>query len=568
MTAFTRRTHIVRIKDKNSDNYIDVEVLDAISFRVENGKEVILNMAASRSQPLIIDNVGGGHGKSPAKPSMRTRVKRIKNGKQMLDIEVVEAAAFRDQRGEEWVLDMVKPGSSFNVSDGAGNPKSTRRVHTEIVSAPFGKKKSEAGTDYITVIRADNIAFRKKRNEEVIISCPSSDDKNAANVTFSRASTFIHSPDNNYDPSDDNSSEPQKLEDSGDPHFYAAFVDEADGFMTGDEKIEMGPFWWIRKIHKPQSGLVWFGWDSKGGFDKDPIETAEAIFNFSQISPSLPNVAILAGGANILSNGTTDVHANVVNPYTDAMVSKYLVWQYEPTQEVSQTKPGTSSDVYITDTANWTMVYNNVIQPRQTPVETREQAMATFLRVFSDPNDPLFGQDPSGLGVTITLNGFPFPFNFPDPAAIAFYNDNGWTFHIEPGSGGAPLYAEHQFGSLVLNIGLIQSLVPDQKEVSFTISVGNSKNAAGLLFVDPRQVGKDPTTHEDFDRTFPNITLDPDPLVSVDLSGAIVDVPKNSGGGTIFVTIRFGEPDPITHVVGPPEVEIDSNIGGGGGGGG
>ena len=52
--SYTRRTHIVRVPLDNPpvagdpEQYADVEVLDAIAFRVEGGKEVILSMASGR----------------------------------------------------------------------------------------------------------------------------------------------------------------------------------------------------------------------------------------------------------------------------------------------------------------------------------------------------------------------------------------------------------------------------------------------------------------------------------------------------------------------------------------
>jgi hypothetical protein len=262
--TFTRRTHIVRIpdpdnadsKDASSGNYIDVEVLDAIAFRIENNKEVVLNLDPTKSDPYIVDDTGGGHDRVGT--TSRSHMTRVSSddGTASLDIEVADCWAARDQNGNEWILDM-QPGSNgksaFNISDQTGDPTSTRRQHNEIISMPSGQKKDDAGSSYITSVRTDTIAFRKLNGNEVIIYCPSCDDENAENVQFGRASTFT-TPDK-YDPSDtsDNAVVPPTLKDSGDSHNYVNFVKGDDGssksIFLQDKKIDMGPFWWIRKIN-------------------------------------------------------------------------------------------------------------------------------------------------------------------------------------------------------------------------------------------------------------------------------------------------------------------------------
>jgi hypothetical protein len=261
MTNYTRRTHIVRISDAKpgeppSKKYIDVEVLDAIAFRTANGKEVILNMDASKSDPLIVDETGGGHDKAPAEPTQRTHMKRITSRTdpaQKLDVEVMDVLAFRDQRGEEWILDMQATTGEgpaiFDQTDNTGASASTRRVHDEIISKPNGKSKldvlSDPAVKYLTSQRCDAIAFRTVLGKEVIFSCPSNDDPNSSDK---RAPTFTTP--TGYDPKDETSEAviPPSLSVSGDKNNYISFVDGAAGFMTGAEKISMGPFWWIRKV--------------------------------------------------------------------------------------------------------------------------------------------------------------------------------------------------------------------------------------------------------------------------------------------------------------------------------
>ena len=262
--TFTRRTHIVRVPMDNPPNagkppskYMDIEVLDAIAFRVERGKEVILDI--STSVPWIVDDTGGGHKKEPDDPSQRTHMQRLVNpsdSTQKLDIEVLDCWAANDQNGDVWILDM-QPGSGngpvYNISDGTGDRSATRRVHTEIITSPSGKTKADAKKSYVTSIRADNISFTKLLGREVILSMPSCDDPNSANVDFGRASTYIVTP-QGYDPNNDKGPTPATLAESGDPHNYVNPVAGATGFLTGDAKIAMGPFWWIRKI---KSGEQW-----------------------------------------------------------------------------------------------------------------------------------------------------------------------------------------------------------------------------------------------------------------------------------------------------------------------
>lgn len=267
--AFTRRTHIVRVpmddppvaKGEKPSLYIDLEVLDAIAFRTEGNKEVILSLEAASASPFIVDDTGGGHEKKPSTPTQRSHMERVKGPNGKLDVEVVDSWAARDQRGEEWILDM-QGSSEFDISDGTGDRSSTRKAHDEIVSVPFGKTKEEAGTDYLTIQRSDNIAFRRVRNEEVILSIPSCDDPKAVNVNFGRASTFTTPAD--YDPTDDSDDAvtPPLLSETKDGHNYVKPVKGADDFLTGDTKIKMGPLWWIRKV--ASSFYVYFRLSSDG----------------------------------------------------------------------------------------------------------------------------------------------------------------------------------------------------------------------------------------------------------------------------------------------------------------
>jgi hypothetical protein len=323
----TRRTHIVRISpddppvkpgDPPSDNYIDIEVLDAIAFRTDRGEEMILNMAADTIVPYIVDDTGGGHGKTPGSDTTRrSHMKRIVSDDQKLDIEVLDVVAFRDQRGEEWILDMHDTNgepSVFNTTDGTGDNKSTRRTHTEKIGVPYGTKDP---SQYIKSERCDAMAFRTITGKEVIIKCPSNDDPNS---TDPRADTHVWSPEG-YDPSNEDGPKPPK---NSDPHNYVSFLkdDKGDpvGFATGDEKISMGPLWWVRKI-STSGGLLVVDWTITSNSSVPPI---------GQIVATLSGLGDL-GAVGLLSAGIDDPAGGpgISQHVTKEMLAFYNCWTNE-----------------------------------------------------------------------------------------------------------------------------------------------------------------------------------------------------------------------------------------------
>jgi hypothetical protein len=347
--SFTRRTHIVRIAPPDSDpkdpgEFVDVEVLDAIAYRIANNKEVVLKFDP-KADAYIVDDTGGGHEKKPDNASSRSHMKRVQSsdGENALDVEVIDCWAARGINNAEWILDM-QPGTDgsddFNISDSSGDSKSTRRVHNEIVTDPPGKTKSDAGKNYLTSVRSDNIAFRTINNREVILSMTSCDDPNAQGVDFGRAST--HTTPEGYDPNDESDSavKPPSLADSGDQHNYIKFVDDGKGSFKGlftlDEKIEMGPLWWIRKIKNSGDYLsvefsggesdthladffdtITFGGDGTGdGADLSKADLSAQFFGFD----GSDGQAIVSGGAGVFDDGTAII-GPFDNGFTAAMLS-------------------------------------------------------------------------------------------------------------------------------------------------------------------------------------------------------------------------------------------------------
>ncbi len=237
---FTRRSHIVRI-GTSTDRYIDIEVLDAVSFKTKSGKEMVLNLPGKDAVPYIVDDTGDGNGKSTLNATRRSHMKRVKSptdDTQIVDIEVLDAIAFIDENGKEWIMNLPDgdDGSFYNTTTDTGSRSATRRVHDEkIYSDPTDKT-----SDFMTVERCDTMCFRTINGEELIIEMPSSDDGSGSG----RASTFT-TPEN-YDPGNTAVVPPH----NSDPSVYAFFPSASKGALTGKNKIACGPLWWPRGTSK------------------------------------------------------------------------------------------------------------------------------------------------------------------------------------------------------------------------------------------------------------------------------------------------------------------------------
>lgn len=295
----TRRTHIVRCKDDSGgSDYFDLEVLDAVAFKTENGKEMVLNCPTDKAVPYIVDDTGGDHAKTPGDATRRSHMKRIKNPddpKQEFDAEILDCIAFRGENGEEWILNLpADKADPYNVTAGSGTSKSTRRTHEEKV---YPNRKDKTGADFLTVERCDMMAFRTINGKEMIIEMESHDDGGK------RADTHIVSP-AGYDPDDENGPEPPA---NSDEHNYIKFVKGASGIFTGAEKIDQGPLWWIRKVSSgsdfmilsfrfsaiQQEGASLPAWPfTKFAYDSDQFDVftlTQALINPNGTKPELKN---------------------------------------------------------------------------------------------------------------------------------------------------------------------------------------------------------------------------------------------------------------------------------------
>lgn len=253
-TSATRRTHIVRVTAANNPEiYIDWEVLDAVAFRNANGKELVLTLDPTKVIPNIVDNTGDGNAKPNPKGTRRSHMKRItstSDATQFFDFEIIDAIAFRDQNGEQWILNNPDKGSldKYNTTTGQGDPKSTRRVHFEkVYSDP-----SDTTSPYMLVERCDTMSFRNINGKEMIIVMPSADDG-----TAKRASSITTPA--NYDPTNTAVTPPNNT----DAEIYGFIPSGASGVCTGTKgdnttAVTCGPLWWPRAINKKAGPWYWY----------------------------------------------------------------------------------------------------------------------------------------------------------------------------------------------------------------------------------------------------------------------------------------------------------------------
>lgn len=379
MAGPTRRTHVVRIMDKTEGggSYVDVEVLDAISFKDERGKEMILNMPQANVVAYIKDDTGGNNGREPSNPTRLSHMKRIvgDDPQQRFDVEVLDIASFRDVSGQEWILDMNSVNgepSVFNTTDRAGDSKATRRVHTETISSNLLQKPT---SDFLTVERCDTIAFRTVLGKELIIKCPSNDDLLSSDP---RAPTSITSPPG-YDPTNPNGPTPP---DNTDSNQYVKFI-KGGGPFTGKTKISQGPFWWIRNVSE-LGGLVFMTFHYKAKSQDLPARYETDVVGM----PFKVDFDLLDDGNNFVWSGSALAHKDVpiVQPTpNDAMRSKYHTWSPTRVWEAQSSKIDTAT-MLIIDVGNWEATINGFINGQvvgpPTTYANAEQARTRMLNAW------------------------------------------------------------------------------------------------------------------------------------------------------------------------------------------
>lgn len=311
----TRRTHMVRVYGtdasgaKNTAVYADIEVLDDVSFRIENNKEVVLKMPAKNAVPYIVDNTDADEGKQPSNGTRRTHVEKLTDDSgATLYVEVFDAAAYRDANNLEWIITGPDP-APYDTTDGSGSGSggSTRRCHDEKISGSDPNDKHPT-SNFITVQRTDMLAFRGINRYELVLKMPSGDDGSIA-----RADTIISNmPGGVYDPTDESDSAAPP--ENQDPHFYVKFKDGASPLL-GSTKIAQGPFWWIRKI-KVAGGLVFVNIQYQMLSTKAPPSIPEPLM-LKNTPWSAPPMDVFSGnitfppGSNATVNNSDPVSADM-----------------------------------------------------------------------------------------------------------------------------------------------------------------------------------------------------------------------------------------------------------------
>jgi len=239
MAGFTRKTHVVRVKSpfggagaSGAGAWVDIEVLDALAFKTTNGKVHIWKCPSSEAVPYIADESGDTPDWSTggANSTRGSHVEAYGGG----DIEVLDRIAFIDgQDGNRpWILDMPSADAApFCVTDGTGDPNSTRRTHLEVVnettdtggtggvggsfSGPNSPGGGGSGSRQAFIVeRVDMIGFTGADEKKLIVKMESHDDGNGA-----RASTAMTP--STYDPNVKANSVPP---DAADPNKYFKFI--------------------------------------------------------------------------------------------------------------------------------------------------------------------------------------------------------------------------------------------------------------------------------------------------------------------------------------------------------
>lgn len=353
MVDYTRRTHIVRIpQDKKhpEDVYVDVEVLDALAFKGPMGEELVLNFKQSGVSVWIDDDTGGGNEKHEGTPTRRSHMERKKHGTNILDVEVLDAVSFRGKMGEEYILNLPsKKSSKFSTNDTSDGGLNTRRTHREKVSDGFKANP----TEYVKVIRTDQVAFRTVMGKEMIIKMPSNDDPNSSDP---RATTYVSSP-KNYDPKNDKGPKPPL---NTDKNVYVSFPKSSKGPWTGDDKISQGMLWWIRKV-KAGGGIVYLTFEYKVSADTPatpreprakltgmPFDDA-AEFDltddiYKQVDPAAELIAI-------------------ENPITPAMFSGLFQWTPEPQWRKTKTNGEDAANIWFINDGEGSITQENAFLP-------------------------------------------------------------------------------------------------------------------------------------------------------------------------------------------------------------
>ncbi len=274
MASYTRRTHIVRVKqpkstvpDGQDQMYVDIEVLDAIAYQTTNGHVHVWKCPSSDADPYILDKTGDTPDWSKGGPrsTRGSHAKSILSDRKdpksrQFDIEVLDRIAFRDDNGKIWCLDAPSEDAKpYCVTDKTGDDRSTRRTHLETIKASQmsggtgGVSGSWKGPDdkdapvAFVVERVDMVGFTGADEKKLVIKMESHDDDSGK-----RAETFCEP--QGYDPKKKFGG--VEVPESKDPNLYFKFLQK----YTPPQPVfsASGFFFTLQILDGPLAGQTFF----------------------------------------------------------------------------------------------------------------------------------------------------------------------------------------------------------------------------------------------------------------------------------------------------------------------
>jgi hypothetical protein len=275
--------HYVRCRSPNNPElFIDVRVIDAISFTKSNGDEQVLLSPAKNASPTIVDQTAGNNGVTGANPTRVSHMTLVQgqddgpngqdNSGNSFYIEVLDGVSFYERNGDEYVLlmptvvetaivsnpnnltyvapnDTVVTGGSGSrggiltrVDDGSSNPPNTQ-YQTGI--------NPNATQNYLTVYQPVAFSFYARNGdaENYVLDLGAT----IANGGVIDSTVYDTDPSGNQIPPGnrfDQQGNPVPVP-PGDPDIYVAFNPDSGGFITGNVMINQGLLWQIVKVSIP-----------------------------------------------------------------------------------------------------------------------------------------------------------------------------------------------------------------------------------------------------------------------------------------------------------------------------
>lgn len=284
--AFTRRTHIVRVTDPNNkQRYVDVEVLDAVAFRGAGGKIMVLNTPAKNARPYVRDDTGDGDTLAPGLPTRASHMERITNPDDSSQFIDVEVLDY---------LAFTTPNGEKWVLD-----MPSKSSHPYIVDdTGEGDSGVEGGGDPTRRMTVNKVKNPANDGQFISVARPDSISFHKANgekmiIYAPDKSAVPHTTPDNYTPDNKDSVPPENT----DPNPYIRWPKSGDGGpWLGKARVKQGPLWWIRAAKSGTGvGVLKFNvsWSStRSGYGDNP--TLEALKILLSGAPfSVPPQALL-----------------------------------------------------------------------------------------------------------------------------------------------------------------------------------------------------------------------------------------------------------------------------------